>query len=66
MNLVPKRWLHDGKIRTVPGPKGTVIIECEVTDPPSARNKTAHLFLIGEDLTDVFKELRNEAREARR
>ena len=66
MNLVPKRKLHDGSISIIPAPKGTVVIECEVTDPPSARGRVINLFLIGEDLTDVFKELRNEAREARR
>jgi len=66
MNLVPKRRSHDGSIALVPAPKGTVIIECEITDPPSAAGRIVNLFLIGEDLTDVFKELRNEAREARR
>lgn len=66
MNLVPKRHGHDGSIVTIPAPKGTVVVECEFTDPPSARNRSVYLYLIGDDLTDVFKELRNEAREARR
>ena len=58
MNLVPKRHPHDNSLVTIPGPRGTVIMECEFLDPPSARNRTAYLHLLVPDVTDLLPELR--------
>lgn len=55
----PRRW-SDGTLKpTLPG--DFLGIECEVMNPPSARGRTVYVFLDEADVTDLIKELRDEA-----
>lgn len=61
MRAVPKRWLHSGLLRTIPGPDGTVWIECELIAPPSREGQGVDLYLSVEDVTALLLELRQAA-----
>ena len=76
MNVIPQRFLsgitedfeaeHDGDIETMPMGKDGLWVRCVVTHPPSAEGKRVSLYLSPRDVTDLLKELRTSAIEARR
>jgi hypothetical protein len=61
MNIRPKRWLHDGALRTTPSGDKFFILECEAISPPSSVGRTVYLWLDVEETTDLLKELRGKA-----
>jgi hypothetical protein len=71
VNVVPKRrpsW--DGgypRIATIPTrDEEGMVIECEVTNPPSQKGRTVYLFVPAEDVTDMLLTFRDQTREMRR
>lgn len=71
MNAKPRRFLsgisadlegeYHGDIKTLYGPPGTIVIECEIQQPPSSKGRTIYVYFQGDDVTDVLKILRDEA-----
>lgn len=60
MNVKPKRWWGEERLRTVPA-TGAFVLECEVISPPSSRGKTVYLILDTEETTLLLKDLRDQA-----
>ena len=66
MNVTPKHYLNDDAIRTIPSEdKGTLVIECEVRNPPSAKGKTVYVIFEPADVTKALLLMRDAARRAR-
>lgn len=71
MNVRPKRFFfepHDIKIihgapEHADHPR--IVVECEVTHPPSAEGRSVYLWLNDADVTTLLLELRDAARIAR-
>lgn len=73
MNAVPKRWMNWDDIGTDGLPTGEIkwpgwlpdnegiTIECVISDPPSMKGRTVHVFLRGDEVEYYMKELRDVA-----
>lgn len=66
MNVRPKRYpLLPERLKVIYGTDNINAIECEVIHPPSQKGRTVYLFLDVEDTTDLLRELRGMAIDAR-
>lgn len=56
---------HKGDLIEIPCPRGTVMFECEIRQPPSMKGRTVYVYFQDDDLTDALKVLRDAAIYAR-
>lgn len=67
MIVVPRHWdLHEeNDLRVVPAPVGHLVLECEVSQPPSSKRRTVYVYFEPEDVVRLIKEARSVAIAAR-
>lgn len=62
MNAIPKRYLSTGELKpTLPSDQNSVVIECEVVQPPSMEGRTIYVHLRDEEIEHFLKEFRDAA-----
>lgn len=54
-------WHERDELRTIPSERGSLVIECSLSDPPSMRGRTCYVVLMGDELAMLVRAAREAA-----
>lgn len=54
-------WFEQPELLTIPTQPGALVIECTLSDPPSMRGRTVHVWFDGEEIALLVRAARSAA-----